>query len=107
MERDTAYIILYSSSCYIYQYRYHVVSRHICPGLVRYQLINVVESLSSRIKVRHISNYCGRSGPLLMLGNMFFFFLETVAVFFITSLMTSRATGIFRALCDLEFSECK
>lgn len=76
MERDTAYIALYSSSCCVYQYRYHVVFRQICQDLVRYQLIKVFEGLGSRIKIRHIGNYCGRSGPLLMVGNMFFF-LET------------------------------
>lgn len=64
----------------------------------------MVESLGSRVKVRQVSNYHGESGLLLLLfGNMFL--QKLVVMLFIICIVTSRVTGPFRALCDLEFSE--
>lgn len=75
MWKDITYtVVLPSSNCCMYQYRYHGIFRQICQHLFRYQFITMVGSLGSWIKVRQISNYCGRSGPLLlMVGNTFFF----------------------------------
>ena len=60
MEGDTAYTaVLSSSNCSIYWYRYYVGFRQICQYLFRYQLIIVVESLGSWIKVRSVITVVG------------------------------------------------